>query len=445
MPGFPSLRKTMENAYIFYGGEKREFKIPPEWNVLTFADFRGQETKRDTKALAVNCLEHPVGAPPLKERLTSSDRIAVLVEDTTRASPKGKILEVLLEELASVPISRDQITIVMALGTHRGLTAREFEKTFGKALLDNYRFINHDCLSQDLVPVAELETGRKVMINRTVHEATYRIGIGSIFPHPMNGFGGGGKILFPGVADLHAILDHHMQYCFHEGTGIGRLEGNLFYEQVCHVARSAKLDFVINSVLDQMDRVHDMVSGDPMKAHLKGIELSKKIISLPFDRQSDLTLITSFPYSEGPQIVKPLIPAAMVTKKRGCIILAADCKGNLPDAFVESFKRFHEKYGENLKGGVLEHYARRRLIMEEGAVDFNMALGLTLAIQHSFQIILVSRDISREKAEKMGFLYGDSLEDAFDMGSKIHPGPDVHIIPAGGVILPILENSNGCN
>lgn len=431
----------MENAYIFYGKEKREFEIPPEWRVLTFADFRGQEENRDPKALAVNCLKHPVGASPLKERLTSSDRIAVLVEDTTRASPKGKILEVLLEELASVSIPKDRITIVMALGTHRGLTAEEFEKTFGKVLLDNYRFINHDCLSDDLVPVAELKTGRKVMINRTVHEATYRIGIGSIFPHPMNGFGGGGKILFPGVADLDAILDHHMQYCFHEGTGIGRLEGNLFYEEVRNVARSANLDFVINSVLDQRDRVHDMVSGDPVKAHLAGIKLSKKIISQPFNRKSDLTLITSFPYSEGPQIVKPLIPAAMVTKEKGCIILAADCEGNLPDAFVESFKNFHEKHGENLKGGVLEHYARRRLIMEEGAVDFNMALGLTLAIQHSFQIILVSSDISREKAEKMGFLYGESLEEAFDIGSEIHPKPDVHIIPAGGVILPILETS----
>jgi nickel-dependent lactate racemase len=255
----------------------------------------------------------------------------------------------------------------------------------------------------------------------------------------MNGFGGGGKILFPGVSDFDSIREHHLEYTFHEGTGLGKIEGNAFYEQVCSIARAASLDYVINSILDQRDQVYDLVSGDPVQAHLEGIEKSKDIICHKFPKKSDLTIITSFPYAEGPQIVKPLATAAMVTKEGGCIILAADCEGNLPDAFVDSFERFHSRYGHNLMGGVLDHFESNRLIMEGGAIDFNMALGMTLATQHRFKIILVSKDISQETGEKMGFMYAADLEQAFDLSADIcPPNPEVHIIPSGGVILPVI-------
>jgi nickel-dependent lactate racemase len=184
--------------------------------------------------------------------------------------------------------------------------------------------------------------------------------------------------------------------------------------------------------------VYDVVSGDPVQAHLAGIQKSKGIISQHFSRKSDLTLITSFPYCEGPQIVKPLAPASMVTKAGGCIILAADCSGNLPDAFADSFERFHAKYGERLHEAVLDHFENKRLIMEAGAIDFNMALGMTLAIQGRFKIILVSGDISREKTEKMGFIHAYDLEQAFRLSETVCPNPEVHIIPSGGVILPVM-------
>ncbi len=430
----------MEKAFTLYGSQKVNFKIPPQWNLLTFADFIDQPVPSDISELTKKTLRNPIQSPLLKDHLSPSDRVAVLIEDLTRASPKRLILESLLEELDDAGIHHNNISVVISLGTHRGLTYEELETTFGRELIETYEFINHDCHAPDLVPVGRLKTGLDVKINRTAYEATFRIGIGSIFPHPMNGFGGGGKILFPGVADFDAIREHHFKYTFHEGTGLGKIQGNLFYEQVCAIARSAKLDYVINSILDQKDQVYDLVSGDPVRAHLAGVEKSKKIISQRFAKKSDLTIITSFPYAEGPQIVKPLVPASMVTKEGGCIILAADCSGNLPDAFVDSFERFHYRYGDNLLGGVLDHFENNRLIMEGGAIDFNMALGLTLATQHRFKIILVSKDIPRETGEKMGFLYADDLEQAFDQSETIcPPNPEVHIIPSGGVILPVIE------
>ena len=427
----------MKSVFIFHRHKKISFEIPSQWSLLTFAKLDEYPSQKDVRKLTKNALRKPIHAKALKDSLSPSDKVAIVIEDLTRASPKKLILETLLEELKAFNIPTESISVIIALGTHRGLTPEELESTFGRELIDRYEFVNHDCHATDLMPVGRLKTGREVKINRKVHEATFRIGIGSIFPHPMNGFGGGGKILFPGVSDFDSIREHHLKYTFHEGTGLGKTKGNIFYEQVCAIARSAKLDYIINSILDQRDQVYDLVSGDPVRAHLAGIEKSRGIICQKFTKKSDLTIITSFPYAEGPQIVKPLAPAAMVTKEGGCIILAADCEGNLPDAFIESFERFHSMYGDNLLGGVLEHFENNRLIMEEGAIDFNMALAMTLAIQHRFKIILVSKDITREVGEKMGFIYAEDLEHAFDLSATIcPPNPEVHIIPSGGVILP---------
>ncbi|HOP47929.1 MAG TPA: nickel-dependent lactate racemase, partial [Desulfobacteraceae bacterium] len=418
----------MKKPFIIQRDRKNYFELPSGWELLCFADFNDQKAGQDVKDLARKSLNNPIQSPLIKNCLSPSDSIAVIIEDLTRASPKRLVLEVLLKELESAHIARENIAIIIALGTHREMSSKELAATFGQKLLEQYEFINHDCHAHDLVPAGRLFTGRTVKINRRVHEAAFKIGIGSIFPHPMNGFGGGSKIIFPGVADFDSIVDHHLTFAFHEGTGLGKIEGNLFYDQVCSIAEAAGLNFIVNSVLDQKDQVFDIVSGNPVHAHIAGIEKSRKIITQRFPKKSDLTIITSFPYTEGPQIVKPLTPASMVTKEGGCIILAADCTGGLPDAFVESFEKFHSEHGNDLLGSVLEHFEQNRLIMEGGAVDFNMALGFTLAIQGRFKIILVSENIPRETGERMGFIYAGNLQEAFELSAKIcPPNPEVHI------------------
>lgn len=431
----------MEKLSIIRKGKPIPFELPSRWRLRSFAAFPEGNPVHDPRALTRQALRDPIGSSTLEKLLSPGRRIAILVEDITRASPKRLVLEALAEELREIGVPESHISVVIALGTHRPLTDEELQGIFGKNLLEHYAFFNHDCRAPDLVPAGELRTGRAVKINRRVWEADFRIGIGSIFPHPMNGFGGGGKILFPGVADFDSILEHHLLFTFHAGTELGKVEGNLFHEQVCDVARSAGLHFVINCVMNQNDEAADMVCGDPLDAHRAGIEKCKSLISVKFDRKADVTLISSFPYTEGPQIVKPLAPASLITRDGGCILLAADCSGNLPDSFIQAFQIFHAKFKGRLMEGVLHHFHRKELIMKDGAIDFNMALGMTLAAQHRFKIILATRDISRQKAERMGFLSAENLPDAFERVSRFFPEPEVHVVPSGGVILPVMQEA----
>jgi nickel-dependent lactate racemase len=431
----------MEDVFIRYRNKKIPFEVPRTWKLLTFAAFEDRIEKMDVEALTKRVLKEPVQSAPLVDRLSPSDTVAILIEDLTRSSPKKFILRALLEELDEARIPMENISITVALGTHRELSPGELEAVYGENTVRRYSFFNHSCYAPDLVPVAKLRTGTPVKINRRVKEATFKIGIGSIFPHPMNGFGGGGKILFPGVADFDAILEHHLKYSFRGGSELGNLKGNAFYEEVCAVARAAGLDFIINSVLDHNDRLYELVCGDPIGAHLAGIRICEGIISRKFQKRADVTIITSFPYTEGPQIMKPLAPASMITKEGGVVILVADCTVPLPDAYLEACERFREKYTENLGEGVLGLFASNRRIIEEGSPELNMSLAQALLAEDKFRVILVSEDIPRNTAERLGFAYAEDLNQAFAMTGTFFPSPEVHIVPSGGVILPVLQNN----
>ena len=77
-----------------------------------------------------------------------------------------------------------------------------------------------------------------VFLNRTVASADVRIAIGSILPHPHNGFGGGPKSVMPGICDFHTIRKHHLKNVVNPRSILGNLEENPFYEECCHIAEA---------------------------------------------------------------------------------------------------------------------------------------------------------------------------------------------------------------
>ena len=431
----------MEGPYIRYRHEKMTFAPPREWKIISFMTFDDCSKEKDIQQVMRHALSHPIGSLPLKERLSPSDTVAILIEDHTRMSPKKAVLEILLDRLAEAGIPPKKISVIIALGTHKGLNPDELKAVYGGKTLEKYVFLNHDCHAPDLVPVAKLRTGTVVKINRKVYDATFKIGIGSIFPHPLNGFGGGGKILFPGVADFDSILEHHLKYSFRQGSGLGSLEGNRFYEEVSHIAEIAGLDFIINSVLDHSDRLYNIVCGDPVEAHMAGIEQCKGITSCKFQKKADLTVISAFPYTEGLQIMKPFAPASLITRENGVIILVADCTSPLPDVYVENCEEFRLKYGENLRKGIFELFDNNLRVIEEGSPELNMSAAQALLAQHDYNVIFVSRDVPREVVERLGFHPAEDLDQAFAMSAAFVPNPEVHVVPAGGVILPLLQDN----
>ena len=420
--------------------------LPPSWTILTVAAFQEHRVRETAVTLAKRAMRQPIGAPPLENQLFPGDKVSIIVEDLTRASPKKIILKMLLESLSAMGIRRKDISIVIALGTHRPLSASDLEKAFGRETVTTYAFYNHDCRAEDLVAVGQLASGITVKINKRVAEADYRIGIGSIFPHPLNGFGGGGKILFPGVADFDSIYRHHLQHSFRGGAFLGNIEGNAFYEEVTAMARAGRLDFIINSVLDHNDRLHEVVCGNPVHAHRTGADICRRIISQPFNGLSDVTIISAFPYAEGPQIMKPLAPANMITRPGGCVILAADCRSPLPGCYFEACEQFRAEHAGRLRQKVLEAFGSNRPILRDASPELNMSMAQVMLALDNHDVILVTDGMSPDQVERLGFAAAADLDDAIARCTDRYGRPTANIVPSGGAILPVLPASlpTGC-
>ena len=128
------------------------------------------------------------------------------------------------------------------------------------------------------------------------------------------------------------MLEHPMAK-----TGI--LKGNPVHEDMVEIAQAAKLDFIVNVLLNKKGEITHVVAGDMVQAHEQGCEIAKKISGSKLDRKVDITITTN---SGAPldldlyQSVKGMETASHFTRDGGIIIICSACnEGAGPEEFVE--------------------------------------------------------------------------------------------------------------
>jgi nickel-dependent lactate racemase len=429
--------------FLMGADEKMRFDLPGKWKVLANAVLEAEEIPQSVSEMVTQAIGNPIGTPPLKDLIKPSDRVTIVVDDMTRPTPKKEILTCLLDHLEAFGVSRDRIDVVFGLGTHRPLSDEEIRGAFGESICGDIRFTNHDCRSGELVPVGRLPHAGEVRVHPLVAKADFRITIGSIIPHPFNGFGGGAKLIFPGVVNYDAIRAHHTALMLAKGVGLGNLRSNPFHEEISEAARLANLDFIINALYDSKERVKGVVAGHYEEAHSAGAAMCFDECSVKFSDAADVTIASTFPYTEGPQLMKPLGPATAVTRKGGTVILFASAirGGRVPEPFLKSFDTAFAICDKNAKRLVLDCLRDRSVIVPDAPMDFNCALDITLLYLSRVNVILVSKDADEQQAARLGFGFARSLDQAITKVSKDVPGATVNILPSGGLIIPVVTEA----
>ena len=430
----------MEEYFLWEKGQKIHFQLPKTWRVLSNVVLESEKIERTIYQMVSESITNPIGTLPLKEIIKPSDKVVIIVDDFARPTPKREILTCLIDHLVEFGIRYDQIDVLFGIGTHRPLSETEVEEALGRELIQKIRYTNHDCWSDKLVSVGRLKTGGEIKLNPLLIQADFRIGIGSILPHPMSGFGGGPKIAMPGVCNFEAIREHHIAHMIAKGASIGNIKNNPFYEEICEAARLSKLDFIINAVYNSEEKVKEIVSGHFEKAHQVGVNMSLKEYGVDIDEDADITIVSAFPLDEGAQVLKPLGPATMVTKKGGTVVLAASVRGGkFPDMLLHAFDFAFDISKGDPKRLVLEYLRDNKPIVENAPMDLNCALNLTLLYLSRVNVILVS-NLNEEQVVRLGFRYADSLDNAIRELYRAVPQAKVNILPAGGVIVPMKRD-----
>jgi lactate racemase len=428
----------MGKDYYLYSSRKQKvyFSLPPQWSISHFIETGEDVPIPPVGQMARQALDAPIGTSPLKDLISGAKKVAILVDDLTRPTPVADILEVLLSYLIRSGLPKEKVTIVIALGTHVRLTPEELGARVGNSAASVYRVIQHDAWRDDLVPIPLPEDGRVVRINPEVAQADVKIGMSSILPHPMAGFGGGPKIVMPGVCNFEFVRDHHMRHTIHPRSAAGLTEGNPFHESCLRAAQAIGLDFSINCVYNQHGEVVQMIGGSLEAAFSSAVQACYKTLGVRFDEKVDVTITSTYPHTHGHQFCKGLAAPDRVTKENGAILMLAPLVKPVSSEFVDSFDELKDRFGANPAGYVKEAMGQGKPFLADKPVEFNMAMS-SVILRPKIRTILVSQMISEKQVRTMGFDYAPSVEEGVRLLGSEYPNASVAIFPSGGLIIPI--------
>jgi nickel-dependent lactate racemase len=393
------------------------------------------DAEKDLRRLFGRSLDNPVEAKPLADSLKGAESAAIVIDDDTRPTPVNRILSLITDYLMTHGIEKSRLTVVIAVGTHHPMSEEAIRKRVGDQVFDNFSVFNHNSLADDLVDLGPLSSGERLKINRVVAEADVKIGLGSVIPHPANGFGGGPKLLFPGISNYDAVHRHHISNFIQPHAYVGRLKDNEFYAGIREATAMIPFDYLFNCVLNYREEVVDLVSGAPIPAFEAAVDMTIANCGFTIEQKADIAILSCFPYHVIPQIFKPLRAASLVTREGGLIILVAKNLGPLPEGLMAMLQFAAGQDNTKLMKSMLEG----KLTDYGAPLNLNFYVPILRALK-AFRCAVVTTEIPVETIEAMGLTHFEDLQQAVDTYAKSEPDAAVHIFSAGGMTIPIFRD-----
>lgn len=388
----------------------------------------------DPAAAIEEALERPIGTSPLSGILHPGKRAAVVIDDITRKTPTRRMLPPVLDRLIAAGIPPGDIAIVIALGTHRPMTEGEILEKVGSDVARTFPIVNLPARGD--TPMVHLGTssgGIPVWVNRTVAEAGIRIGLGMIVPHLDVGYGGGSKIILPGVCGPETVAAFHARTARAPSNPLGVAETSLRLDLEAFVSEYVGLDFILNAVLTPENELYRCVAGDPRLAHRTGIQYAREVYEVPVKRQYPIVIASAHPYEMDLwQATKALASGERMTTRGGTLILVAACpEGTGPHPLFATYMGYDlERLLDLLDRGMIEDVPAAA---EAAAV---------CRMRQRLGISLVSSGLGEQDAEGMGMTCYPTVEAALSEALRQQEEKKVGVLTHGGTLLPILQEAD---
>lgn len=417
---------------LAYGHDGLEVDFPAERT--TVVEPRHLAVTTAPERLVRAALRNPVAGPPLRDIVRPGLRIAISICDGTRPQPRELMLTEIFDELDGV-VRPDDVTIIVATGTHRGNTDAELLTMLGREIVEKYRIVNHDARdASTLVWCGRHGDDVPVWLARDWVEADVRITTGFVEPHFFAGFSGGPKLVAPGLAALETVLTlHDARRIGHPKAIWGVCEGNPVHDDVRAIAAATGVDFACDVILDRGQRVVAAFGGEVLAMHAVAREEARRVAMVPVNGLFDVVVTTNagHPLDQNLyQAVKGMSAAATVVRPGGQIVCAAECRDGFPD---------HGSFRE-----VLASADSPRALLDSIAAREK-------TVPDQWQVQVLARVLERAAVHvRTGFLRDDDLRSAHllpcaDIRETVDAalgaaGPDarVCVLPEGPLTLPFV-------
>jgi nickel-dependent lactate racemase len=415
----------------YFKGEGLTFDLPDDWNLLAMAEPREVDAVQDIEAEVKRALDNPIGMEPLSKIVPNLEnkKTVILSEDQTRPTQVGSIALPLINELNRLGISDEDIQVIIARGTHRHPTEDEIRDKLGEEVLKRVKVSVHDADDQDnLVLVGTTSRGTPCWANRLVAEAGLKIGIGTCNPHYFAGYGGGPKMVLPGISGRETVKKNHVLLGEPNSTQ-GIREGNPVWEDMLEAARIVGLDMKIDTVLNSQTEVYKIFAGDVEAEQEEAVEALLGIYGVTVPKMADITITSGYPLEiDLIQSGKAILLADAVTRPGGTIVLISACSDGAGPMMYETLSEKPESEQ------VIDWIAEGKASTTGGP----MASRLRRLLQAK-TLLVVTDGLTAQQLHDMDMEHAASVEEAISQVSARYEGPDVIVLPVGSSTFPYVE------
>ena len=381
--------------------------------------------------LLSTAIRNPIDFPYSDKFWGKGHKVAITINDKTRPVPNNKIFPPLLNLLGEVGVKKEDITIIIATGTHLPMPENEHCLLLRKELSSCYKMVSHDCDDEkNLVFKGKTRYGTPVYVNSIFDQAAIKIVVGNIEPHHFAGFSGGVKSASIGVCGRKTI-NHNHALLRDPHSSVGRYEDNPLRQDIEEIGRLIGVDLALNVILNEQKDILHALWGNPEAVMLKGIQLIRENDLINIKEPYDLVIASAGGYPKDINLYqsqKALTHASLFCKKGGNVILTAACsEGVGSQSYVDFMK------------GVTSH--------EEAKRKFDN-LGFTVGPHKSYQFAQISEKVHFEiKSEIDQSTMSDlliqpveNLQDRVDQLLSFLPdNAKIAIIPFATATIPNIE------
>ncbi len=284
------------------------------------------KAKENGMTLVEKAMEHPCGGKMLRQLAVGKKTAAIIISDHTRPVPSRQILPPMLRQLREGNPDIE-ITLLVATGCHRGTRPEELRRKLGDEIFEHEKIVVHDAFDESRnVDVGVLPSGARLVIDKVAAQTDLLVSEGFIEPHFFAGFSGGRKSVLPGICAKKTVYGNHCGRFIanpHARTGI--LENNPIHADMVEACRIAKLQYIVNVVLDSQKKIAAAFAGNYLEAHAAGVSFLRNYCEVaPVFGDIVVTTNGGAPLDQNLyQCVKGLTAAESCAKDGGTIILCA--------------------------------------------------------------------------------------------------------------------------
>jgi nickel-dependent lactate racemase len=415
--------------------EELELEVPDD-NLLAAIYPEEPEPVADATEAARDALAGPIEGPRFSELIEGGKSVAIVIDNQFRPTPSSRLLPAVFDLLEQAGVT--DACVITGNGKVFPLSEADVEKKVGRENLERMErmgigFFQNEPRNEDAYTYLGVTSrGTPVWVHSEVARRDVIIAIGHAQANHW-GYGGGGKLIMPGVASDETIESNHCNFTMSPQTHYGALAGPM-RSDIDEIATMAGLDYTLNVLLDTRGRVLDIVGGPHPRAHRVAIERFNEIYSyenpVAEKGQADIAICGVFAPTDHLFFHTGwgCMSSDFVVKDGGTIIYASPSPGvhtevgDFPGlALMDLMKPYMPPTTENYQR-VLRDIHHRKIQMWAGCIWVPIYEVMTRK-----HLSLVTLEENLEMAADIGIDATTSLEGAVNAAMERH-GPEAKVI-----------------